>query len=609
MQLVKFRIRDYKSIKDSGDCWLASDITILAGKNESGKSGILEALRDFDSSVKNISDSATPLDGNNEPVITLFFKVEEKEIRVMLEEYAIPFNKEIFTYIEKNLLKISKDNENDYFFTKDFCDIIDKDQDNSLKKISTMLNNLVKKGTLNEFTEPDYKGDMQSILSSVNIAKAKLTKLDINIYPKIKITLDAINDELNQIGDEWGSTLLSENISEYIPNFIYFSDFSDILPYEIPLNNAASNEAIKDLVSVAEIDLDKVVKTSDPQRRSILLNGHSTKISSAFKEDWIQDDITITITDRGANLRIHIEEEGSVNHYKPEQRSKGFQWFLSFYLRLNARGSDYNIILVDEPGLYLHIKAQKDVLKVLEKISKDTQIIISTHTPSLIDPDRFDRIRLVTKCKKDGTGIKKIHAGADIDTITPITQAVGFDITNALTIVDRDSVIVEGISDYYLLHGAYKLLNDTAIPFNIIPSVGASNIPTLTSLMIGWGLNFVALLDNDREGIKAGEKLMSKLHLENKDVIFVSENKNYEIEDLFSTNDFNTYFLNGDNKNEGGISNSAFIKKENITDKVLLSKLFFDKTDKKGTSIKLSSETKTSFNDLFSKISEGLGIE
>ena len=47
MKIVRFRIFNYKSIIDSGDCYPSDGVTILAGKNEAGKSSILEALEDF----------------------------------------------------------------------------------------------------------------------------------------------------------------------------------------------------------------------------------------------------------------------------------------------------------------------------------------------------------------------------------------------------------------------------------------------------------------------------------------------------------------------------------------------------------------------------------
>ncbi|MDP3103836.1 MAG: AAA family ATPase [Candidatus Methanoperedens sp.] len=77
IELVKFRVKNYRSIIDSGDCYLANKITILAGKNESGKSSILEALEDFDNE-KEIRKSAIPIhDESHKPEIIITFHVEK----------------------------------------------------------------------------------------------------------------------------------------------------------------------------------------------------------------------------------------------------------------------------------------------------------------------------------------------------------------------------------------------------------------------------------------------------------------------------------------------------------------------------------------------------
>ena len=48
MRVRAFQILDYKSIIDSRVCEISGDnITILAGKNESGKTNILLGLKDF----------------------------------------------------------------------------------------------------------------------------------------------------------------------------------------------------------------------------------------------------------------------------------------------------------------------------------------------------------------------------------------------------------------------------------------------------------------------------------------------------------------------------------------------------------------------------------
>ena len=86
MKLIKIRIKNYKSIIDSGDCFLTDNITILAGKNESGKTAILEALEDFDID-KNIREQAKPIKNENAiPQISITFEFTKSELKDMFEE-------------------------------------------------------------------------------------------------------------------------------------------------------------------------------------------------------------------------------------------------------------------------------------------------------------------------------------------------------------------------------------------------------------------------------------------------------------------------------------------------------------------------------------------
>lgn len=90
MKLKKFRIKNYKSIVDSGDCYLTDTITILAGKNESGKTSILEALEDFDTDEK-IRETAKPIKSPEAvPEISITFTIEKETLKSILEEIKSP---------------------------------------------------------------------------------------------------------------------------------------------------------------------------------------------------------------------------------------------------------------------------------------------------------------------------------------------------------------------------------------------------------------------------------------------------------------------------------------------------------------------------------------
>lgn len=86
MKIKKFRIWNYKSIVDSGDCWPSTTVTIFAGKNESGKTSILEALEDFGRG-KTIRENAKPIQGENgkSPKISVTFEVLRDVVLEILE--------------------------------------------------------------------------------------------------------------------------------------------------------------------------------------------------------------------------------------------------------------------------------------------------------------------------------------------------------------------------------------------------------------------------------------------------------------------------------------------------------------------------------------------
>jgi predicted ATP-dependent endonuclease of OLD family len=237
------------------------------------------------------------------------------------------------------------------------------------------------------------------------------------------------------------------------------------------------------------------------------------------------------------------------------QKSKGFQWFSSFNLKLRshqATAGNLNkfILLIDEPGQGLHEEAQKDVKKVIEEIAgKGVQIIFSTHQPQLLGGSEIDfsRLKLITKDKYSGTQIRNVAqiSGQDgyKDALSPIRTALGqitLDINTFLN--DKKTVIVEGISDYYYFRAFSILLNKDN--FNFIPPVGVTQIPNIYSILLGWGIPSLILVDGDRAGITEFNRIKRKLFENSEELaserIFV--NRGFDgIEDIFDSDDFKLF--------------------------------------------------------------------
>mgnify|MGYP002039314427 FL=1 len=80
------------------------------------------------------------------------------------------------------------------------------------------------------------------------------------------------------------------------------------------------------------------------------------------------------------------------------ERSAGFVWFFSFLSQFKQmrKRNPGAIILLDEPGLTLHGKAQADLLRyIIERLLPDHQVIYSTHSPFMVPADRLADVRVV----------------------------------------------------------------------------------------------------------------------------------------------------------------------------------------------------------------------
>lgn len=610
MKLINFRIKGYKSIEDSGICWTASDITILAGKNESGKTAILESLRDFDPKIDNIPDSAMALNPSPNSVLSLelCFSVEPKILKKIEDEIELELSKDIKNYLIQNGLTIIRQ-ESGYFFDDVFETELNAKRnlkiDAAYKKIIQILDHK----ELEEIEYPEtlledsniFFQESKKIAQTVKTISASHTGPDMRtLFSELSASILKITEEAEKY-DPYDDFIVA--ILKYIPKIIFFSSFESRLPFEIESKDAASNSSIMDFAKVAGLDIDQLIKTADTQKRKILIKNHSAKIAGNFKDYWKQDDIELAADVDGTKLLIGINEKNNKTIlFKPEQRSKGFQWFLSFYLKLQAEKAEKSIILIDEPGLYLHAKAQKDVLDILKDISKTSQIIFTTHSPYLIDTDRLDRIRLIVKNTKSEI-IGKIHKGVDNETLTPIITAIGLDISNQFTVAKDHNILLEGISDYYYIQALKRILEPEDWKGFFIPCVGAQKIPTLVSLLLGWGLQFRVLLDFDSEGKKIYKILKDELMVEDSLIDYISDVDGNSIEDLFSRDDFKTYILLNENAEmPNDIPNSKFLKSEKL-DKVLIAKKFFDKVNENIDQINLSELTRINFSSVFKKIS------
>ena len=629
MRLTKFRIKNFKSIIDTGYCSFGSDMTILVGKNESGKTATLEALRYFNRTIQRVTEDAFPLDGNDrDPSVEIWFRLEREEIDAIQEDSGVKLSPKALSYITANGLGLIKNSRGRYVLSGECVDGLFREETGG--------------GTYQEQIKhiKTAKERLQELLNGPRIPSIDFTSGNENIQNESKELIKVVKSFLPSIKDEKQQeeaveavrTIIKESKKltepeeviegqpqepnrdseaffieaavQRLPHFIFFSEFSDILPFEIPISYLKENQAVLDFAKIAGLDLDLFMETQDVQKRINYLNRHSATISGDFLDYWGQNKIELVVKPEGNKLLFGAKESGKTDFFKIEQRSKGFQWFLSFYLRLNAQKAKSNVIIIDEPGMHLHAKAQQEIVKVLEdKIVSESQVIFSTHCPYLIDTKRLDRVRLVVKDAERGTLISEdIHNHTDEESLMPVMTAMGGEKMNTVSLSEKQNVIVGGVADFYLCKALMTYIKDLDLEeINLLPATDVDHMVQLVSLMIGYDREFQVLLSNNAEGYQMRKHLKERFGLGNEKIIFVSKKPDYATEDLFAPEDFDAHVLKDQRSENQSILNSEYLR-DNAMNRVVLARKFFDRTQKGTDQAVLSAATLAAFRKLFEKI-------
>lgn len=591
MKLTKFRIRNYKSIIDSGDCYPTESVTILAGKNEAGKSSILEALSEFSTNTL-ISDKAIPITNPAlKPSVEITLNLAPADWNEITNKSGLDEKsaKEIKAAVQSiKSISITKEFPNNYKISQELETAIKQWFNNRDK---TLKDNLLLTLTAELSNPPNTPNQLIAKLLTIINASSKSTStkqalsqiqsgLDrvstgtsITEIQSTRNSLIAIQSEVDSLTalKQTIDLHVSNAILSYAPNFILFNSFEDVFPSEVLFAQLESNPWIQDLARVSDLNIE-VIRGSNSAIKKQHKHKLNLQLNNDFQQYWTQDYSNLSVDWDSSTLNFWVEENGSF--FPPDMRSQGRRWHLAFYIKVSARvrSNTANILLIDEPGLYLHATAQRDILKHLEDSGRSNQIIFSTHSPYLIEPDKIDRIRLVVKSEKDGSCIEnKIHAVADKETLTPILSAIGLEINQGIVNANLvQNVVVEGPSDYFYLTGLAHTLNIQDIRF--VSGGGAGNMAKVGTILQGWGAKTIYLFDNDRAfqnaktTIKRDWATISPEWLKSLDL-------DGSIEDIFEKEDF-ALILRCDSDNLKA-KNSEHMKKEKL-DKVIPAKHFLD---------------------------------
>lgn len=218
----------------------------------------------------------------------------------------------------------------------------------------------------------------------------------------------------------------------------------------------------------------------------------------------------------------------------------------------------------------MHAKAQGDVLNLLNKLSADIGIIYSTHSPHLIEYSKLYRVYAVQRSDDEEGPTKVIDAHqlgtASSDTLSPILTAMGADFSSQNVIKNKNNVLLEEMSGYYYIKAFWSLLN-VAQEAHFIASTGVNKIENLVNMFLGWGLDFIVVVDDDKQGRDAYKSIKLNIFgndegLANAQLLKLPDCPS--IEEAFSQQDFSKIIL-GKQGLDYSCSNSEYLKSEKLS--------------------------------------------
>ena len=585
MRLRKFRVRAYRCIHDSGEITVG-DLAAFVGRNESGKTTILQAL-----TMLNKEEKVSDLDLCDE-----MFEELKEEIRLAEGEFELNSSekniiKEKFPNLpEINKIKLFRSNkkpEVQYEFEN--IKISEKSDGglNSLENFSkrmldfldTIPNHLRIQVNTKFFEDapPKNKASFDTGLAEFNnqfhvvaIQDPKVIEEWEKIYSKPE------NQFSNLLSGGSEKTALENFISTQLhPRFVYFSDYKKIYG-NINLNEYIREEkgerresieyveefdkaeSVRNLFYLAELDINELEEVRDSPSRSIkLLNAASNRLTKKLNPAWKGDPIHVDLRYNPGNIMSvvisDVHKDGTVtNTGLLNRRAEGFKWTFSFIVNFAAETQRAElkeaILLLDEPARNLHPTQQMGISDLLRNLAGSNQVLYATHSPFMIFDYTPGNLLVVELDKrKHLSRIFYDYWNADDKTLTPILYGLSRGLVES--IVDREIgrnsrpvIIVETMSDSMYLNSFDKFLQDPNISMNPLNIVAAFNKNAVLPLAIFYrnhGYNTFILLDNTEESKQISSQLASNEFNPIQTIFFEKDGKTIEsIEDYIVLEDY-----------------------------------------------------------------------
>jgi len=455
MRLIKFSIKNYRCHLNLNE-FFVDDLTGIIGKNDIGKSAILDAMEAFFNGVIDSSDLSQNAD-SNEVELTAYFE-------------GIPDKIILDTSVES-----SPKGEG----------LLNSEGQLVVKRVFSFGNRLSKSTYLIAWHPLDERLEKILCLKKEPL-KSLADQLEVNtkgIRTKNSLMREAIR---NHIGGDWGECELKvdgglnsednlksiwKNISALLPVYSLFKsdktfddkdgDIKD--PMQVAINEALALDEIKQLLDEVELKV-KEISTNVADRTIQKLKDFDETISEKLRSEFgktptynkvfdltLLNDKDIPLNKRGSGIRRLV-----VLSFFRAQAEK----------RMLESGAPSVIYAIEEPETSQHPNHQKMIIETLHELSEQdhTQVLFTTHSANLVGEIAKESLRFVSENENEDESIfveyciDRNNSSENEEVLEKIINALGV-LPNPK---DKVKVLVylEGNNDVLALKRYNKLISD-----------------------------------------------------------------------------------------------------------------------------------------------------
>jgi len=562
------------------------DLAAFVGRNESGKTTILQALtllnRDEQVSELDLCDEMNEELKEEIRLAEGEFNLGQHEIELLKEKFpGLPEIKKITLYrtnqnpkvqYEFDEIELREDNDEGLNSWENFSKQI-------LEFLDILPNHLRIQIDTKFFDGPAPK--TQELFDSGMAEFSNQFHVIAIQEPKVveeweKIYENPENQFTNLLTGESEKSALQNFISsELHPRFVYFSDYKKIYG-NINLNEYVIEEkggrpdsiefieefdkaeTVRNLFYLAELDMKELEGVKESPSKCIkLLNAASNRLTRKLNPAWKGDPIHVDLRYNPGNIMSvvisDVHKDGTItNTGLLNRRAEGFKWTFSFIVNFAAETQRAElkeaILLLDEPARNLHPTQQMGISDLLSDLAGSNQVLYATHSPFMIFDYTPGNLLVVELDKrKHLSRIFYDYWNADDKTLTPILY--GLCRGQVDSIVDREIgtnsrpiIIVETMSDSMYLNAFDKFLQDPNIsmnPLNVVAAYNKNSVMPLAIFYRNHGYKTFVLLDNSEESKQISAQLVSNEFLPVQAIFFEREGKKLEsIEDYIVLDDY-----------------------------------------------------------------------